>query len=93
MAATLRRITRRGEADLSPAARFDLFNEQLRQRARLGGNIGQGDAFERRKPCVERGESEDRRRAGQELQDPLGRPVIVNKGERVGMAHPALQWV
>ena len=48
---------------------------------------------ERVEPGLERGQREDRRRAGEEAVDALGRPVIVDEGERLGMAHPALERV
>ena len=41
--------------------------------------------------AFERGEAEDRRRAGEEAVDAARRHVIVGEGERLGMAHPAAQ--
>ena len=41
--------------------------------------------------AFERGEAEDRRRAGEEAVDAGGGRVIVDEGEGLGMAHPAAQ--
>src|SRR5438309_273291 len=93
MASAQRRVAWGGEADFCAAAGLDLVDEQLRKLARFHFDLRHRDAVEGGEPCFKRREGEDGGRAGEEAQDAVDGPVIVVKGEGLGVAHPALQWV
>ena len=54
-------------------------------------HVAHGDVGERIKACAKRRQREDRRRAGEKARDARDWPVVVGEGERLGMAHPALE--